>query len=112
MSIEERNEYFNKIMAECKQLLIDKGGAYAGKEDALANFKQNAARIGLTPFQILNVYRNKHNDAIDNAIKDHPDHPKDVSESFRSRCMDAINYNFLLLCLLKETEGALIIDKL
>lgn len=86
-------------------LLKTKGEAYSGTQDCLANFKRNAERVGVTPFQIWLVYFNKHIDAITNAIKTNPQYPIEATESMDGRIADAINYLFLLKGLLVDQRN-------
>lgn len=95
-----------------RQLVIDeesisdaKGRSYAGTDDVLGNFKRNAERLGMTPFQIWAVYFNKHIDSINNAIGANPSAPIDYSEGLEGRILDARTYLGLLLCLLKERHA-------
>jgi len=90
------------------KLLNEKREAYASSvkedEDALANFKRNASRLNLSPFQIWAVYFNKHIDSVNNAIAKDPYLPVDKSEGLDSRFCDIINYAILGKCLLVEME--------
>ena len=72
--------------------LAKKGPSYEQDGDRLSNFKNQAARLGLEPFQIWAVYFGKHLDAINNAIKRSPSIPHDESEGFESRLIDAAAY--------------------
>lgn len=102
MTVEDRQIIFSAIFDECKKTMIAKGKSYAGTEDSLANFKRNAERLGMTPFQVWAIYFNKHIDSINNAIKENPEHPVDSSESIRGRIIDTINYATILECLLVD----------
>jgi hypothetical protein len=75
----------------------------------LLNFKRNAERLGLTPFQVLQVYMNKHFDSINSAIAAHPEMPSCASEPIAGRILDAINYLGLLQCLLYDVEKARVV---
>ena len=69
MTLENRQALAEALFEDCLQLLRDKGEAYSGKKDALANFKINAERMGLSKYQIWAVYFNKHIDSINNATR-------------------------------------------
>jgi hypothetical protein len=84
--------------------MIGKGTAYSGEQDANANFKRNAERLGMTKYQILAVYLNKHMDGINNAIKVSPQFPTENTEGMSGRIADAINYLAILYTLIKEDE--------
>jgi len=64
-------------------------GYTIGSEDVLANFKNVAARVGITTEQVWAVYFLKHIDAI-TSIMTRPDLP--VAEAAPGRFGDAINY--------------------
>lgn len=82
-----------------------KGHDYAGDDDALANFKEASAQLGMTPEQVWGVYAHKHWSAIQTYIRE-----GDVaSEPIEGRIHDIILYGFLLLGLVaerREREGA------
>ena len=104
MTIEDRQTLASEIFAECLGLLKIKGEAYSGKEDSLANFKENGKKLDMSKYQIWAVYANKHIDSINNAIKYNPEHPIDKSEGLTGRIVDAINYLVILNALLDEDE--------
>lgn len=78
-------------------------GYTRGDNDVLKNFKDVAARTGLTPGQSWSVYFLKHIDAI-TSIMTKPHLP--ISEAPEGRFADAINYLYLGWALLQE-EAAL-----
>jgi len=105
MTIEQRQEIVQGLYEEANQIMLAKGKSYAGTGlDSLANFKRNAERLGLSPFQIWAVYFNKHIDSINSAIQGNPNAPIDFSESLRGRILDVINYATILECLLNEPQ--------
>jgi len=55
----------NDTIAKTAALLIAKGAEYAGDADRMSNFKNNAAKQGVTPLQIWKQYYGKHIDSID-----------------------------------------------
>lgn len=76
-----------------------KGHDYAGDEDALANFKEAARQLGVSPYVIWYVYFHKHWSAIQTFLKE-----GDVaSEPIEGRIYDAILYLFLLLGLIQDS---------
>lgn len=82
-----------------------KGGEYAGDVDALANFRRNAAALGLNPETIWAVYAGKHWDAIQQWVKDlehNVDRPR--AECITGRIDDLITYCILLKCLYAARE--------
>jgi len=102
MTINERSKEINALLAGCLALLESKGRAYSGEEDANSNFKRNATLLGMTKYQILAVYMNKHLDSINNAIKYNPEMPDDETEGMKGRIQDAINYLSILYTLIVE----------
>ena len=90
------------IFEECIATLKTKGDDYASKEDALANFKRNAERLGMTKYQVWLLYFTKHVDAIINSVKRDPTCPQVESEPIRSRVVDNINYLILFAALMEE----------
>lgn len=97
----DRNEFLALLEDEFSKIVEinkTKGHDYAGDQDALANFKAGAARLGLTPVQVWGVYASKHWSAIETFIKE-----GDVkSEPIEGRIQDAILYLFLLMGLIQD----------
>ena len=105
MTKETRNSIVEELFgAIVDEAMNSKGDAYSGDGDVLSNFKRNAERLGLTPFQIWHVYCAKHEDTISNAIKDNPEFPHDKTEGLRGRIIDVITYHALLWCLLNDPD--------
>ena len=104
MQVDERQDLAKEIFKECLGVLEAKGKAYAGGKDVLSNFKRNAQNLGLSKYQVLSVYKNKHVDTINNAITDNPFSPKDETESLHGRIIDNINYLVILAAMLKEDD--------
>lgn len=91
-------ELQEETFKEIRLLTATKGNEYSNSEDQLANFKRAAARLGLTPFQILNVYLHKHLDAIDHYCAT----GESLSESMASRAHDAMLFLMLFKALVRE----------
>jgi hypothetical protein len=104
MKLKERQKYIEQLFDLCLRTLIGKGTAYSGEEDANSNFKRNASTLGMTKYQVLAVYMNKHFDGINNAIKQNPSFPDERTEGMAGRILDAINYLAILYTLIKEDE--------
>lgn len=83
-----RDEVYKGIVA----INDTKGHDYAGEEDALANFKEAAAELGVSPYTIWFVYFHKHWSAIRTFLKE----GTVQSEGIEGRIDDAILYLFLL----------------
>ena len=91
-------ETFEKI----RSVLKSKGADYAVDSDRVSNFKKSAENLGLSPFQVWGVYKNKHTDAINRFCRD--GHLE--SEPLEMRIIDEINYDILLLALYKDYQDA------
>ena len=88
---------------EIRQLTATKGEEYSNTAkvdaDQLANFKRQAADLGMTQEQILSVYLNKHLDGIKSYVRTGVQH----SEPIVGRIDDAILYLLLF--------KAMVVDK-
>ena len=98
---------FDKVVEETieniRQLLIVKGGEYAGSSDRLANFKRGAELTGATPLQVLFVYLSKHYDAVATFVRDDAAHTlRPRSEPIDGRLDDIINYCMLAKALIRD----------
>jgi hypothetical protein len=88
------------------QLLVVKGGEYAGSEDRLGNFKRGAALAGVTPLQVAFVYAAKHYDSIATFVRDQASGTsRPRSESMAGRFDDLANYCLLMKALVVEEEN-------
>jgi hypothetical protein len=105
MNAQEFNKLVEGTIKTTAELLIVKGGEYAGSEDRLANFKRNAQLTGSTPLQVALVYMSKHFDALCTYIRDEAtgvSRPR--SEPIEGRLDDLINYCFLIKGLVTENQ--------
>lgn len=106
MNQERFNTLVESTMRDTLQLLVVKGGEYAGSEDRLANFKRGAALTGATPLQVAFIYAAKHYDAIATFVRDNAAGAyRERSEPISGRLDDLINYCILMKALIaEETE--------
>lgn len=103
MRWEEQAAHFDDIIGEMRDLLVNKGREYASDADSLANFK-SGDDIGVDPLQLAWIFANKHVSSVKSYIK----HGKEFSsEPIEGRIQDAMNYLFLIYCLVKEKKGHL-----
>lgn len=105
MRQEEFDKLVSETLAEIRQLLVVKGGEYAGSEDRLANFKRGAALTGATSLQVLFIYMSKHYDAVATFVRDDAAgvlRPR--SESIEGRLDDLMNYCLLAKALVREMD--------
>lgn len=102
MKWEEQKRLFDEMVGQLNNLLTNKGREYASDADALANFK-SGDDIGVTPLQKAWIFTEKHISAIKSYVK-----KGQVlsNEPIEGRVYDAINYLFLILCLINEHERA------
>ncbi len=96
----EQKELFEKTVQDMRDLLETKGKEYSGDKDALQNFK-NGIDIGVTPLQKGWIFTDKHVSSIKSYIKNGKEFS---SEPIEGRVLDAMNYMFLILCLIKEQK--------
>lgn len=104
-----QQDEFEKVvlgtMEQCRQLLVVKGGEYAGSADRLANFKRGAELVGVTPLQCLFVYMSKHYDAVATFVRDDAKgESRPRSEPIDGRLDDLINYCLLAKALLQDGQ--------
>ncbi len=98
---------FDKLMDRYYQKMVEmratKGKEYANHDtDRLANFKEIALEVGISPQAVLLVYSKKHGRAIDSYCKRGKTYSE---ESIKSRITDRILYDFLLLGLIEDEEN-------
>jgi hypothetical protein len=99
---------FSKIVdqtfSSCRELLVVKGGEYAGTGDRLANFHRGAQLTGCTSKQVLMIYLSKHYDSIATYVKTEAEGAvRKSSEPIEGRIDDLINYCMLLKALIAES---------
>jgi len=94
-------------MASLENLLLVKGGEYAGSEDRLANFKRGASLTGVKPLTVLFIYLAKHYDAVSTYVRDmQTGCTRPRSESIEGRLDDLINYCLLAKAIIREDGDA------
>lgn len=101
------------VKFEMDKLAKLKGGEYAGDDDRLANFRRNAAALGLPMESVWGVYCAKHWDAIMQYIKDENNGVKrERLEGLEGRAMDIIVYMTLFIAMLDEKHNLPQIDEI
>jgi hypothetical protein len=98
-----KKERFQRLLRDQHDALValtaSKGEEYARSDaDQLANFKRQAAELGMAPKQVLAVYFNKHIDSIKSYLKN----GQTFSEPIEGRIDDAILYLILLKAMVIE----------
>lgn len=97
------DELVTETAVTIKQLSSLKGGEYAGDVDRLANFRRNAANLGLQMEDVWAVYAGKHWDAINQYIKDlRTGKQRERLESIIGRADDLIVYLILFKAIYED----------
>ena len=105
MNQKEFEKVVKETLSRINELLVVKGGEYAGSDDRLANFKRGAELTGCQPLQVLHIYLSKHYDAFSTYVRDQASgNQRPRSESISGRLDDIINYCLLAQALVKEIE--------
>lgn len=88
------------------ETLLRKGVEYQKDNNVFSNFEENAKDLGLSKYQIWNIYFNKHVKSISNAIKTNPEDPtaKEMPEKLQGRIVDAVAYLLLLNGMISEAK--------
>jgi hypothetical protein len=103
MDRDQFNQIINDTFTEMLRLSVSKGEEYSGADDALANFKRNAERMGLDPLQVWFVYAAKHFDSIATFIQDIAKGKiREYSEPITGRADDLIMYFIIFKALYQE----------
>ena len=101
---------FEEVSDELYEMVIEtllrKGVEYQKDNNVFSNFEENAKDLGLTKYQIWNIYFNKHVKSISNAIKTNPEDPtaKEMPEKLQGRIVDAVAYLLLLNGMISEAK--------
>jgi len=104
MNLDTFNKLVDDTVKSTSELLITKGGEYAGSDDRLANFKRGAELFGVTSLQVALIYMSKHYDAVGNYIRAHAHGiPQNLSEPIDGRIDDLINYCYLIKALIHDS---------
>lgn len=98
MTQEEFNLITNKLFGDCNNVLTQGSKEYAGDEDKLANFKDCAELIGISPEKVAFVYLYKHIAGVAKYVRNQ----EPQRDSIEGRVTDAINYLALLNAILLE----------
>lgn len=99
MTKDEMAKIMELVFEECRELRGAGQAEYAHRDqEAFANFKRVAERIGMTPEQVLLVYLEKHIDGIHAWAQGHRSQREDI----RGRINDVIVYSCLLRGMVEE----------
>lgn len=108
MNFARMQEIEGDLWAKLRGIRKTKGIEYAGEEDTLADFKEIAEEVGISPLQVWAVYVKKHERAIDSFIK--MGGRKTLSEGIDSRVLDVVVYHALLLGLIEDLNDGNVED--
>jgi len=93
-------------IAKIKELSKLKGAEYAGDNDRLANFRDEAKALDLSMETIWCVYTNKHWNAVKQYVKDlQHGVTRPRMESISGRLDDIIVYSLLFKAMIEEREN-------
>lgn len=96
----------DKLTEEMKKLASVKGGEYSGDNDRLANFRRNAANLGVPMELIWAVYAAKHWDAIMQYVQDLVSgKTRPRNETIGGRAHDLLVYLTLFCAMLEEQDN-------
>lgn len=110
-SHERYAQLVEETITNLKKLGELKGGEYAGDSDRLANFRRNAAALGLPMESIWAVYCAKHWDAVMQYVKDLNSGKDRVRlEPLSGRLDDIIVYCILFKAMLDERDTSTLVE--
>ena len=96
------NHVVNDVLSRCRSILTRKGREYAGPIDRLQNFKDSARIQGCTPEQALIGMRTKHTVSVMGMVDGVSEGNSYPLSLWEEKILDEINYNILLMALIKE----------
>jgi len=97
----------NEILSRIQETLSSKSADYSDGGDKLYNFKLQARMDGITPFEALEGNWRKHRASLRQGLDElHSGKPMRSMDWWMEKSIDNINYNILLLALLKEYQDA------
>lgn len=103
MTFPDFDKMMDRYYAKMVEMRKTKGKEYANSEtDRLANFKEIAKEVGVSPELVLIIYSKKHSRAIDSYCRTGKTHSV---ESIQGRITDRILYDFLLLGIVEDKEN-------
>lgn len=102
MTFEEFDKLTEDILAKVRTIRDTKGREYARDQDRLANFKEIAYEVGITPLQTWFVHFEKHMRSIKSYVRTERVFS---DEGIEGRIVDTITYLLLLYGLIKEIDN-------
>lgn len=101
MTFEEQEAIQEEVFRRIREIRETKGREYATDKDTLADFKEVAADVGITPLQCWATYVKKHERAIDSYIRE----GSVKSEAIEDRILDVVVYHLLLYGLIRDQRS-------
>jgi hypothetical protein len=102
MKWSEKNEILRDVVTQLEHLQNTKGKEYSSDYDCLHNLK-NGEEIGVSSLQKAWIFTDKHLSSIKSYIK----RGQEISnEPIEGRILDAMNYLFLMYCVIHEEKTA------
>lgn len=103
MNLNDFDEFLcNEIFPAIQETLNIKSGDYSDQTDKLYNFKLQARMDGITPIEALEGNWRKHRSSLLQGLDELRHGKARPYEWWLGKSIDSINYNILLLALLKE----------
>lgn len=102
MHLNEFAGFLDEIVDNIKEILSSKSADYSDTVDKLYNFKLQARIDSVTPIEALRGNWRKHLGSIIQGLDELQKGKVRSEQWWREKCVDSINYQILLLALLKE----------
>jgi len=107
MTLNEFDEFLlNEIFPAIQETLAKKSSDYSDTKDKLYNFYLQARMENITPIEALNGCWSKHKSSLQQGLEEFK--KKRIMRPYKwwlEKSIDSINYNILLLALLKDRFG-------
>jgi hypothetical protein len=101
LNSEEFEAVFEKVVAQCRNVLVIKAREYATDEDRLHNFKKGAILTGGTPKTALWGFLTKHLVSLSDMVESNRTY---TNQQWDEKIGDSINYLILLRALVEADE--------
>ena len=99
MTRQEQNDRVAALFADILRQMRGKNEAYASEQNALRNFEDGAALMGVTPAEALFAWAGKHIVSVRRMVSDGREYPPAV---WREKCGDIIAYAAILYAMKAE----------
>jgi hypothetical protein len=99
MTRQEQNDRVAALFADILRQMRGKNEEYASEQNALRNFEDGAALMGVTPGEALFAWAGKHIVSVRRMVSDGREYPPAV---WREKCGDIIAYTAILYAMKAE----------